>query len=139
MQALIRASIAGLAGAMALVGSGRAPPAAGAAMRPEVLQRSILETFDVPPGSYRVLVGVSELGPNGDGGRQTHPGPEAGYVLEGSGSISIEGQPPLELKAGQSYRVAPGVVHGVKSGPDGIKLLVTWVVEKGKPFVTPVK
>jgi quercetin dioxygenase-like cupin family protein len=139
MQATIRASIAGLAAAMAFAGASRAQPPSSATVQAQALQRSILQTFDVPPGSYRVLLGVSELGPNADGGRQVHPGPEAGYVLEGSGTISIEGQPLLPLKAGQSFRVAPGVVHGVKSGPDGIKLLVTWVVEKGKPFVTPVK
>lgn len=139
MQATIKASIAGLAMAMAFAGAGQAQPAGSAAMQAQALQRSILQTFDVPPGDYRVLVGTSELGPNGDGGRQTHPGPEAGYVLQGSGTMSVEGGPPLQLKAGQSYKIAPGVVHGVKSGPEGVKLLVVWAVEKSKPFQTPAK
>ena len=107
------------------------------AAKPEAIKRTILQTFDVPGTRYETVIGISELGPNKNSGRQSHPGPEGGYVLQGSGSILVDGQPPLSLKAGQSYKLAPGTVHDVTSGADGIKLIVTWVVEKGKPMASP--
>jgi quercetin dioxygenase-like cupin family protein len=111
--------------------------AAGGAVQAQALKRTPLQAFDVPPGRYEAIIGTSELGPNQSAGRQSHPGPEGGYVLRGGGSILVDGQPPLVLSAGQSYQLAPGAVHEVRSGPDGVELLVTWIVEKGKPLVSP--
>ena len=107
-------------------------------MQPQTLKRTILQTFDVPGSNYETVVGTSGLGPNENSGRQSHPGPEGGYMLEGSGTILVDGQSPLPLKAGQSYKLAAGAVHDVRSGTDGMKLIVTWVVEKGKPLASPV-
>ena len=123
--------------AMAAAALGAAP--AGAQARPQALKRTILQTFDVPAGSYQTMIGISEIGPDDNGGRQSHPGPEAGYVLAGSGTIVIEGRPPLKLAAGQSYKLAAGIVHEVRGGPKGVKLLVTWVVQKGQPLDAPVR
>ncbi len=111
----------------------------GDAGHAQPLKRTTLQTFDVPGSNYETLIGTSELAPNAASGRQSHPGPEGGYVLQGSGTILVDGQPPLPVKAGQSYKLAPGAIHDVQSGAAGVKLLVTWVVEKGKPFASPVK
>lgn len=100
------------------------------------LKRTILETFDVPAGLSETVVGQSELGPNRITTRHSHPGPEAGYVIRGSGSILVEGRAPIVLKAGQSYQLAAGVPHAVGSGPQGIQLLVTWVKSKGQPLAS---
>lgn len=104
---------------------------------PQTIKRTILQRFDVPGTDYETVIALSELAPNRDGGRHSHPGPEAGYVLQGSGAILVDGQPPLSLAVGQSYKLAAGTVHDVRSGPDGIKLIVTWVVAKGKPLASP--
>jgi quercetin dioxygenase-like cupin family protein len=126
------------AGALVL-GMGIAAHAQGPAdaAGPQVLTRTTLQTFDVPGTNYNTIIGISELAPNKSSGRQSHPGPEGGYVLQGSGTIVVDGQPPQSLKAGQSYKLAPGAVHDVRSGANGIKLIVTWVVEKNKPFASP--
>ena len=79
-------------------------------------QRTILQTFDVPGTNYQTIIGLSEIGPNKSSGRQSHPGPEGGYVLEGTGSIAVDGKPLLSLKAGQSYRRPSGVEHDVMNG-----------------------
>lgn len=111
--------------------------AGGAQAQQAGVKRTLLQTFDVPRGDYQTVIGLSEIGANQSSGRQSHPGPEGGYVLEGAGSILIDGQPPLELQAGQSYKLAPGAVHDVRGGPQGVKLVVTWVVQKDRPLVTP--
>ncbi len=38
---------------------------------------------------------------------------------------------------GDSYLVPAGAVHDGKSGPNGAKVIATYVVEKGKPLATP--
>jgi quercetin dioxygenase-like cupin family protein len=100
------------------------------------LKRTVLQTFDVPGGDYETVIGLSELGPNATSGAQRHPGAEGGYVLEGGGAILVDGQPPLTLKAGQSYKLAAGAAHDVRTGAEGVKLVVTWVVQKGKPLAS---
>jgi quercetin dioxygenase-like cupin family protein len=101
------------------------------------LKRRILQTFDVPNAAYETVLGVSELPPHETTDRHTHPGPEAAYVLQGSGTILADGQPPLQLQEGHSYKLAPGIVHELKSGPHGIRAVVTWSVSKGRPFASP--
>ena len=101
------------------------------------LKRTILQTFDVPDSHHETVFGVSELPPHETTGRHTHPGPEAAYVLRGSGTILADGQPPLQLQEGQSYKLASGVVHELRSGPHGVKAVVTWSVVKGKPLASP--
>lgn len=105
--------------------------------QPGTIQRAFLQKFDVPGSSFETVIGTSELDPNEASGRQSHPGIEGGYVLQGSLSLLVDGQPPLPLEAGQSWQLPPYAVHDVRSGADGAKVVVTWVVEKGKPFVSP--
>jgi quercetin dioxygenase-like cupin family protein len=108
---------------------------AEAAVR-QVVKRTMLQKSDVPGGKYEALIGLSETIPNGCISRETHPGLEEGYVLEGSATLLVEGQPPLSLKSGQSWKLAPSAVHEFRAGPEGVKVLATWVVEKGKPFAS---
>ena len=70
-------------------------------------------------------------------GRHTHPGIESAYLLEGEIVLMIEGQADKTLKAGDSWQIPVGVAHDGKTGTTGAKLIVTYVVEKGKPLATP--
>ncbi len=112
---------------------------AAAAQPPSPIKRDFLQRFDVPGTAYETLIGTSQLGPNQSAGRQRHFGPEGGYVLSGSGTMLVEGQPPLALKPGDSFKIAPGAIHDLKSGPEGLKIVITWVLQKGKPFTTAVR
>jgi quercetin dioxygenase-like cupin family protein len=105
----------------------------------QTIKRTPLQKFDVPGTGYETVIGIAEIVPNVLIGRHTHPGPESGYLLDGDMTLLIEGQPPLELKAGQSYKIPPGAIHDAKSGPKGTKVIATYVVEKGKPLATPAK
>ena len=103
----------------------------------EPIKRTPLQRFDVPGTNYETVIGIAEIAPNVNVGRHTHPGPESGYVLEGDFTLLVEGQPPVALEAGGSYKIAAGAVHDARAGDKGAKVLATYVVEKGKPLASP--
>jgi quercetin dioxygenase-like cupin family protein len=103
------------------------------------LTRSILQTRDLgTPGRVAVMARV-EFQPGAVIGRHTHPGEEIGYVLEGTLVLEVDGKPPVTLKAGESYFIEAGRVHGGRNGNTPASVLTTYVVEKGKPLATAVK
>ena len=108
------------------------PPAATAG-----LKRTVLQKFDVPAGDRETVTAMIDIPPNMDVARHTHPGPEVDYVLEGEVNLVVEGQPPKTYKAGDSFSIPQGIVHGGRSGPNGTKLVGTYIVEKGKPLASP--
>jgi quercetin dioxygenase-like cupin family protein len=103
----------------------------------QTIKRTPLQKFDVPDTNYETVIGMAEIVANVNIGRHTHPGPESGYMLEGQMTLLVDGQPPLEVQEGQSYKVPPGAVHDAKTGPKGAKIIATYVVEKGKPLASP--
>jgi quercetin dioxygenase-like cupin family protein len=103
------------------------------------IKRTPLQKFDVPGTNFETVIGMAEIVPNVNIGKHTHPGPESGFMLEGAMTLLVDGQPPKELKAGDSYVVPPGAVHDAKTGAAGAKVIATYVVEKGKPLASPVQ
>lgn len=103
------------------------------------IKRIPLQRFEVPGTAYETVIGIAEIAPNVAIGRHTHPGPESGYVMVGSFELLIDGQQPRTLKSGDSYAVPPRVVHDAKTGPEGAKVIATYVVEIGQPLATPAK
>jgi quercetin dioxygenase-like cupin family protein len=102
------------------------------------IKRTVLQKGEAAAADRDVILARAELAAGGSTGRHTHPGPEIGYVLEGSPVLEIDGQPPRELKPGDSYVIPAGTVHNAKVVGDktGV-VLATYVVEKGKPLATP--
>ena len=131
-----------LIGALAVFGTiyavnAQTPPAM--TQQTQNIKRTPLQKFDVPGTNYETVIGMAEIVPNVLIGKHTHPGPESGFMLEGDMTLLVEGQPPLEVKTGQSYKVPPGAVHDAKTGAKGAKVIATYVVEKGKPLASPAK
>jgi len=114
--------------AMPLPLSAQQPPSA--TQQTQNIKRTPLQKFDV------TVIGLAEIVPNVNIGRHTHPGPESGFMLEGDFVLLVEGQAPLPVKAGESYKVPPGAVHDARTGANGAKVIATYVVEKGKPLAT---
>src|SRR5262245_21968042 len=104
------------------------PPAA--TQQSATIKRAPLQKFDVPGTNHETVIAMAEIVPNVNIGRHTHPGPESGYMVEGEMVLYVEGQPEKTVKAGQSYQVPPGAIHDAKSGPNGAKVVATYVVEK---------
>jgi quercetin dioxygenase-like cupin family protein len=103
------------------------------------INRIPLQRFDVPESAYETVIGVAEIAPSVSIGRHRHPGPESGYVLEGDFELLIDGEPPRHLKAGESYKVPPHIVHDAKTGSNGAKVIATYVVKKGQPLASAAK
>jgi quercetin dioxygenase-like cupin family protein len=119
-----------------LIAAGAGPAyAQQAALKRTVLQQG--DTADIP--GHEVVMSLAEVPANAEIARHTHPGTELTYVLEGGGTLSVDGEPPRDLKAGDSFLVPVGKPHGGKAGPDGIKIVGIHVVEKGKPLASPAK
>jgi quercetin dioxygenase-like cupin family protein len=108
-----------------------------AATQTQGIKRIPLQRFDVPGTSYETVIGIAEIAANVSIGRHIHPGPESGYVMEGSFELLVDGEAPRQLKAGDSYKVPARAVHDAKTGPGGAKVLATYVVEKGQPLASP--
>jgi quercetin dioxygenase-like cupin family protein len=102
------------------------------ASQPQAIKRTILQRSDVPGTNYETIFGIAEIAPNADFASHTHPGTESGYLMEGSLTHLIEGQPARVAKAGDSVLILAGVPHSGRAGPAGAKIISAWVVEKGK-------
>jgi len=69
-----------------------------------------------------------------------HPGEEIIYVLEGTWEYTVEGKPPVTLKAGDVLFIPPGTIHSARNvGAGRAAELATYIVEKGKPLITVVR
>ena len=109
------------------------PPAATAGVT-----RKILSQTDGPTPGYVTLLVEATIEPGVTVARHTHPGVESAYVLEGGFELPIEGQPTRTLKAGDGFQIPPETAHaGGKPGTAKTRVLITYVVEKGKPLASP--
>ena len=101
-----------------------------------VPQRTILQQSDVPGSNYTVVMAVTEIAANMTAARHTHPGSEVAYMLAGEAEFNIEGQ-VKRVKAGESFRLEPGVKHSVKNGPATTRILAIYTIPKGATLATP--
>ena len=110
-----------------------APPAATSGVT-----RKILSQTDGPaPGYVTILVeAIIEAGVAV--ARHTHPGIESAYVLEGGFELPVQGQQTRTIKPGDGFQIPPDTPHaGGRGGTARSRLLITYVVEKGKPLASP--
>ena len=98
------------------------------------IKRTPLQKLDFPAG-YNTVTAIAEVPAGGAAGRHTHPGAETGYVLEGELELVIE--PPMKIKAGESYQIPEGAIHDAKAGDKPFKVLGVYVVKAGEPLAKP--
>ncbi len=110
--------------------------------QPEPIERTVLLKTDlVGMEGKEAILALAEIAPGAATGKHTHPGYEFAYVLEGSGSLEIEGKPSIPLIAGNAiYQPSTQVHRGVNgSSTAPLKIFSVYIVEKGRPLVTTVK
>ena len=100
------------------------------------IKRTPLQKLDFPAG-YNTVTAIAEVPAGGAAGRHIHPGMETGYVLEGELELVIDGQPPMKIKAGESYQIPEGAIHDAKAGDKPFKVLGVYVVKAGEPLAKP--
>ncbi len=103
------------------------------------VSRKLLSRIDGPTPGYETLIMEATIEPGVVVGRHTHPGIESSYVLEGGFELPVQGQPTRMLKAGDGFQIPPETPHaGGKPGTERTKVLINYIVQKGKPLATPV-
>ena len=99
-------------------------------------RRIDLQRHDLSAPGREVIQVRVELDPGTTAPRHSHPGEEIIYVLEGTWEYTLEGKPPVTLKAGEVLFIPTGVIHSARNvGTGNGAELATYVVEKGKPLV----
>lgn len=104
------------------------------------ITRTALQQHDIGISGREAIQARIEFEPGAAFGRHLHPGEELIYVLEGSLQYQVDGKPSVTLKAGDVLFVPSGTIHAAKNvGKGKAAELATYIVEKGKPFTTPVE
>ncbi len=108
---------------------------------PSPVKRTVLGKVEVPNSNYEVVTAMVEIAPGFKAGRHFHPGIVFGNVSDGELWIAPDGQPEQVVKAGEAVTLPDKIVHneGNASSEKPLKMIVTYVIEKGQPLVTPVK
>jgi quercetin dioxygenase-like cupin family protein len=128
-------AICGLAG---LFSTGASAQATAPATTSGGVTRKILSKTDGPAPGYETIIMEVTLEPGVAIGRHTHPGIESSYVLEGGFELPVQGQPTRMVKAGDGFQIPPETPHaGGKPGTVRSKIVVNYIVQKGKPLATP--
>jgi quercetin dioxygenase-like cupin family protein len=126
------AVVLALAGSITIVGITQTPQ--------PTFTRTMLQDQDLSVKDRHGVMSRSEFQPGATSGRHFHPGEEFGYVLEGTLELTVDGKPPQRLKAGDIIFMPAGTIHEAKNvGTGPLKVLSTYVLEKGKPLATAVK
>ena len=128
------AAIAALVGVLAGAGIDRALIAQQAPV-----SRTLLLTTPDPSGpTHEVTLAEVMIAPGGATGRHRHPGIEVGFVIEGQVEIEQDGGPTLSVGPRQAF--TSSAIHDAKNpGSLPTRLVVAYVVEKGRPLVEPIR
>lgn len=104
------------------------------------VKRSVVEKHDLKANQEGIMA-VVEIPAGGREGRHIHPGADVfAYLMEGTMTLDVEGQPSATLKAGDHFFIPAGKVHeGINSSSATAKIVGVFVNEKGKPLTTQVQ
>jgi len=104
------------------------------------IKRTDLQRQNLSVPEREVIQVLVEFAPGALAPEHSHPGEEIVYVVQGSLEYEVEGKPPVTLKAGDVLFIPAGAIHAVRNvGRSNGTELATYIVEKGKPLVTPAE
>ena len=101
------------------------------------IKRTILQRPDVPGTNLELIYATVEVSAGFKAGRHTHPGVVMTQVIDGDFWLQFDGQPEQILRVGESLTIPDRAVHNEGALDKPLKLIVVYVVEKGKPLVSP--
>ena len=111
-----------------------------AGAQPSAIHKETLQEQPFPAPIYHTVTIKTVVDHDGLVDLHTHPGVEMAYIAEGHATITLKGQAPLSLGAGQSFSVPADTVHSVRNdGPGALTIVSTYVVDKDKPIASPAK
>lgn len=102
-------------------------------------KRTVLQQVDISVPGREVVSAIAEFEPRATVGWHTHPGEEAGYILEGTLVFEIGTKPAITIGPGKTFFIPAGTPHNAtNTGSGKARVLATYIAEKGKPLATPV-
>ncbi len=103
-------------------------------------KRTVLQKLDVGDTGREAALVMVEFPPGAAEVPHTHPGEYLAYVLEGAFEADVAGKPKAIYRAGDSFTVEGGRVHSGRNVAQGpTRLLLPFILEKGKPASSPAK
>jgi quercetin dioxygenase-like cupin family protein len=134
-KSLIAATLTALVLGGAALAQQQAAPVA-----PSPVKRTVVGKVDVPGSNYEAVTATVEIAPGFKAGRHLHPGVVFALVTEGEFWLALDGQPEKTYKAGEQLTLPLKGIHNEGAvGSTPVKLIATYVVEKGQPLAIPVK
>ncbi len=126
---------------IAAVGSALALASFAALAQAPGIKRTLLQRVDLEGHEPKECVlGSAEIPAGGSAGKHFHHGIEVGYVAEGEAEILVDGEAPRRVRAGESYAIPARRPHDARNtGAGVVKVVATYVVEKGKPLAEPAR
>jgi quercetin dioxygenase-like cupin family protein len=97
-----------------------------------------LQSVELPDDKTVARMSLVEDAPNGQSQRHFHSGLEFGYVLGGSIEFQIGDQAAKTFNAGDSFTIPANAPHVAKTGPNGVRMINMFYIEKDKPLATTV-
>jgi len=108
-------------------------------VQPAPVKRTIFQRADVPGTNLEIIYATVEIAPGFKAGRHNHPGVVMAHIIEGDFWLQLDGEPERVLHAGESLTLPDRVIHNEGATDKPVKFEVVYVVEKGKPLVSPVQ
>jgi quercetin dioxygenase-like cupin family protein len=103
------------------------------------IKRTVLQKVDVPGSNVEVVLALADFAPDVRTGRHFHPGTVLAYVMDGEFVLTRDGEPQTAFRGGESFQIPHAGIHDEGTNAGAAKLMVVYVVEKGKPLVQPVQ
>ncbi len=105
---------------------------------PTGVRRTILRRGEGPTPDFETVLAEALVDPNALVPRHIHPGVESGYIVEGSAVLELDGAEPMSVKAGDGVVIAARRPHLLRNGDRPMKIISTYILEKGQPIAIPV-
>ena len=113
--------------------------AALAAAQQAGFTRTVLQQSDISAPGREVVTARVEFNAGASVGRHTHFGEEIAYVVDGTLEVETDGVMKT-VTTGEAFIIPAGKPHNARNtGAGRAILVVTYVVEKGKPLATQFK
>ena len=91
--------------------------------------------IDMGGAPQTVVFLTREFAPGQSSGLHIHHGVEMNMVIEGELRVTLEGEAPRIMRAGDSIQIPREVPHeAVNTGTGPAKVVITYVVDKGRPL-----
>jgi quercetin dioxygenase-like cupin family protein len=108
-------------------------------VQPSPVKRTIMQRADVPGTNLETIYASLEIAAGFKAGRHNHPGVVMAHIVEGDFWLQLDGEAERVLHAGESLTIPDRAIHNEGATDKPVKLDVVYVVEKGKPLVSPAQ